>query len=68
MATELLMEINQDERERAIMMSRKMYETDRFNELQMAIDRGVAKGTQKMLSLIKNGHSPEEAMKMANMS
>jgi predicted transposase/invertase (TIGR01784 family) len=44
MATELLMEISQDERERAIMRSRRMYETDRFNELQMAEERGKAEG------------------------
>jgi predicted transposase/invertase (TIGR01784 family) len=47
MATELLMEISQDERERAIMRSRRMYETDRFNELQLAIDHGIAKGREE---------------------
>jgi predicted transposase YdaD len=47
MATELLMEISQDERERAIMRSRRIYETDRFNEMQTAIDRGMAKGMAK---------------------
>jgi predicted transposase/invertase (TIGR01784 family) len=47
MATELLMEISQDERERAIMRSRRMYETDRFDEMQTAIDRGIAKGMEK---------------------
>jgi predicted transposase/invertase (TIGR01784 family) len=47
MATELLMEISQEERERAIMRSRRMYETDRFNEMQTAIDRGIAKGMEK---------------------
>jgi predicted transposase/invertase (TIGR01784 family) len=51
MATELLMEISKDDRERAIMRSRKMYETDKFNELQMAINKsreeGMREGQQK---------------------
>jgi predicted transposase/invertase (TIGR01784 family) len=44
MATELLMEISQDERERAIMRSRRMYETDQINAILVAEDRGIAKG------------------------
>jgi predicted transposase/invertase (TIGR01784 family) len=47
MATELLMEISQDDREQAIMRSRRMYETDRFNELLRAEDRGIAQGMKK---------------------
>jgi predicted transposase/invertase (TIGR01784 family) len=44
MATELLMEISRNDRERAIMRSRRMYETDRFNELQLAEERGKEEG------------------------
>jgi predicted transposase/invertase (TIGR01784 family) len=44
MATELLMEISRDERERAIMRSRRMYETDMTDALLRAEDRGIAKG------------------------
>jgi hypothetical protein len=43
MATELLMEISQDERERAIMRSRRMYETDMTDALLRAEDRGMEK-------------------------
>jgi predicted transposase/invertase (TIGR01784 family) len=54
MATELLMEISQDERERAIMRSRRMYETDKFNELRMAEERGIAKNNAE---IVKHMHS-----------
>jgi predicted transposase/invertase (TIGR01784 family) len=58
MATELLMEISKDDRERAIMRSRRMYETDRFNELQLAEDKGIAKGQQKRnADIVKHMHS-----------
>jgi hypothetical protein len=72
MATELLMEISQDERERAIMRSRRMYETDRFNEMQTAIDRSLAKGkaesVERMYSLLSQGYSPLDAMNMIKTS
>ena len=44
MATELLMEISQDERERALFMSRKKYETDMTSNLLTAEARGEARG------------------------
>jgi predicted transposase/invertase (TIGR01784 family) len=47
MATELLMEISRNDRERAIMRSRRMYETDRFNELHMAEERGKEEGREE---------------------
>ena len=40
MASELLMEISKDERERAIMRSRRMFQTDQFSNLQTAERRG----------------------------
>jgi hypothetical protein len=54
------MEISQDERERAIMRSRRMYETDRFNEMQTAIDRGIAKGKAEIIELLDKGVSIDE--------
>ena len=40
MAGELLMSISQDERERAVFRSRRMYQTDRESDLATAEDRG----------------------------
>jgi predicted transposase/invertase (TIGR01784 family) len=58
MATELLMEISKDDRERAIMRSRRMYETDRFNELQMAINKGREEGREEgHADIVKHMHS-----------
>jgi predicted transposase/invertase (TIGR01784 family) len=47
MASELLMEISQDERQRAIMRSRRMYETDRMSELLTVKDEGIDEGVLK---------------------
>jgi hypothetical protein len=67
MATELLMEISQDERERAIMRSRRMYETDQINAILVAEDRGIAKGeavgAAKVLELLNQGVPIDEIKK-----
>lgn len=44
MAGELLMSISQDERERAVFRSRRMYQTDRESDLATAEDRGKRSG------------------------
>jgi len=44
MASELLMTISQDEKERAHFRSRRMYETDQYSNLQTAIERGRREG------------------------
>ena len=44
MAGERLMSISQDERERAVFRSRRMYQTDQQSNLATAEDRGRAKG------------------------
>jgi len=44
MAGELLMSISQDERERAVFRSRRMYQTDMDSNLATAEDRGEKKG------------------------
>ena len=44
MASELLMEISKDERERAIMRSRRMYETDQISNMLTVERRGRKEG------------------------
>ena len=44
MAGELLMSISQDERERAVFRSRRMYQTDLQSDLATAEDRGERRG------------------------
>jgi len=44
MAASLLREITQDERERAVARSRRMYETDMISNLLTAEERGEIKG------------------------
>ena len=44
MAGNLLISISQDERERAILRSRRMYQTDLQSDLATAEDRGRAEG------------------------
>jgi predicted transposase/invertase (TIGR01784 family) len=44
MAGELLLSISQDERERAVFRSRRMYQTDLQSNLATAEDRGILKG------------------------
>jgi len=64
MAAALLQEISQDERERAILRSRRMAETDRISDLLTAEERGEirgeAKGREEILSLLRKGISLEE--------
>lgn len=62
MAGELLMSISQDERERAIFRSRRMYQTDMASNLATAEARGEAKGEAKsrleiVRKMIKAGSS-----------
>lgn len=59
MAGNLLMNISQDERERAVFRSRKMYQTDLQSDLATAEDRGWAEGraegmAEGILSALQN--------------
>ena len=59
MAGELLMSISQDERERAVFRSRRMYQTDLQSDLATAEDRGERRGraegrTEGLLASIRN--------------
>lgn len=47
MAGELLMNISKDERERAVLRSRRMYQTDLQSDLATAEDRGERRGMHK---------------------
>jgi predicted transposase/invertase (TIGR01784 family) len=60
MATELLMEISQDERQRAIMRSRRMYETDRMSELLTFKDEGRDEGRDEIIELLEKGVTLDE--------
>ena len=70
MAGNLLMSISQDERERAVFRSRRMYQTDLQSDLATAEDRGRAEG---MAASIKNlmdsmGWRMEQAMSALKIS
>ena len=55
MAGDLLMSISQDERERAVFRSRRMYQTDMQSNLATAEDRGIQIGKQKRnIEIAKN--------------
>ena len=74
MAGELLMSISQDERERAVFRSRRMYQTDLQSDLATAEDRGERRGraegrTEGLLASIRSlmantGWSLEKAMEI----
>jgi len=59
MASELLMEISHDERQRAIMRSRRMYETDQSSNLQTVERRGKKEGMEigraEVIELLEKG-------------
>ena len=66
-ASNLLMNISQDERERAIFRSRKKFSMDIASDLATAEDRGRAEGEEKgakdILELIKSGYTLEQIEK-----
>ena len=64
MASTLLQEISKDERERAIMRSRRMAETDRVSNLLTAEARGEARGINKVFELLEQGIPLAEAKKI----
>jgi len=52
MATALLREISQDERERAILRSRRMYETDMASDFLTAVELGEIREREKWQGVI----------------
>ena len=69
MAGELLMSISQDERERAVFRSRRMYQTDLQSDLATAEDRGERRGTMRIArSMIADGEPIEKIMQYTGLT
>lgn len=68
MAGDLLMSISQDERERAVFRSRRMYQTDMQSNIATAEDRGR---TERDMEYIKNltrlGFTLEQIMEISGL-
>ncbi len=47
MASDVLMNVSKDERERAILRSRRMYQTDMLSDFATVRDEGLQEGLQK---------------------
>lgn len=72
MAGDLLMSISQDERERAVFRSRRMYQTDMQSNIATAEDRGMQRGEEKRnIVFIKNltriGMTTEQIMEVSGL-
>ena len=73
MAGELLMSISQDERERAVFRSRRMYQTDSQSNLATAEDRGRRLGRQEgeleiARMMLSAGESREKIMNYTGLT
>jgi predicted transposase/invertase (TIGR01784 family) len=68
MAGELLMSVSQDERERARLRSRRMFQTDLASDMATVLDRGIAQGRaegrQEIIDLLKSGKTIDEIIAM----
>jgi flagellar biosynthesis/type III secretory pathway protein FliH len=75
-ADELLMSVSQDERERARLRSRRMFQTDLASDMATVLDRGIAQGIEKgraegrvegkqiIIDLLKSGKTIDEIIAM----
>ena len=69
MAGNLLMSISQDERERAVFRSRRMYRTDLESNLATAEDRGEHKGIVKIaLNMLTDGEPVDKIIRYTGLS
>ena len=69
MAGKVLMSVSQDERERAVFRSRRMYQTDLMSNLATAEDRGVQKGIITVAkNLLQMGYSVEDIQAATGLS
>jgi hypothetical protein len=59
----VLMTISKDDVERARLMSELKYELDTQSRLVHAERKGLAKGRQEVIDLLKNGKSPEDIIR-----
>lgn len=65
MAGNLLMSISQDERERAVFRSRRMYQTDLQSDLATAEDRGERRGRIEVARNLLKINLPLEQITLA---
>ena len=63
MASKVLLNISKDEVERARLLSEYKYELDTQSKLVYAEKKGLKKGQQKIIDLLKSGKSPEEIIR-----
>ena len=67
MASEILKDISKDEIERFRLLSEYKYQLDTQSKLVTAerrgMEKGIQKGKQEIIELLKNGKSPEEILK-----
>jgi len=69
MAGELLMTISQDERERAVFRSRRMYQSDMDSNLATAEERGEKKGRVTIArNMIKDGESVDKIIRYTGLT
>ncbi|MCI8415478.1 MAG: hypothetical protein HFF00_07615 [Ruminiclostridium sp.] len=73
MAGDLLMSISQDERERAVFRSRRMYQTDMQSNYATVWDQGMKRGEHKRnieiaRRLLKRGRPIDEIMEDTDLS
>ena len=73
MAGNLLMSISQDERERAVFRSRKMYQTDRESDLATVEDRGkkigrLERNTEIAQNMLSEGLSFDTIMRCTGLT
>jgi hypothetical protein len=67
MASEVLMTISKDEAERARLLSEYKYQMDMQSKLvhakRVGEQKGIQKGKQEIIDMLKSGKSPEEIIK-----
>ena len=71
MASEVLIDISKDEKERARLLSELKYELDTQSKLvhaerkgiQKGLKKGKQEGEQRIIDLLKSGKSPEEIIR-----
>ena len=73
MAGSLLMSISQDERERAVFRSRRMFQTDKESDIATAEDRGIRIGRVEGVldvarSLLSEGDSIDKIIKVTGLT
>ena len=63
-AVDTLFRLSADEKIRSEYTARLIAKLDRNSQLDEAYEKGMAKGQQEILKLLKGGKTPEEIMKI----